>query len=122
MQVQARHHRHHNRKMRVLGSDMRLVASSFYQNYKSTEALAACNQVLGKEIDVQKSKIEPLSAALDNAPTSFGENNSRTKNWQIQLNNTGAELNKLKSELKANSNTFSSFEDDAKCPARAQAT
>lgn len=102
-----------NREMRVLGSEMKLVASSFDKNDKSAEALTARNQVLSKEIETQKSKIDTLRAALDNSATSFGENDSRTKNWQIQLNNAGAELNRLEGELKANNDALASFGDEA---------
>ena len=90
-----------NREMRVLGSEMKLVPSQFDKNDKSTQALASHNQVLTKEIETQKAKIETLKAALENSAESFGENDSRTKNWQIQLNNAGAELNELEKELKA---------------------
>lgn len=102
-----------NREMRVLGSEMKLVASSFDKNDKSAEALTARNQVLGKEIEAQKAKIETLRAALENSASSFGENDSRTKNWQIQLNNAGAELNRLESELKSNNDALSDFGDEA---------
>ncbi|MBS5973240.1 MAG: tape measure protein [Varibaculum cambriense] len=102
-----------NREMRVLGSEMKLVASSFDKNDKSAEAFTARNQVLGKEIEVQKAKIETLRAALENSATSFGENDSRTKNWQIQLNNAGAELNRLEGELKANNDALSDFGNEA---------
>ena len=102
-----------NREMRVLGSEMKLVASSFDKNDKSAEALTARNQVLGKEIEAQKAKIETLRAALENSASSFGENDSRTKNWQIQLNNAGAELNRLESELKSNNDALSEFGNEA---------
>ncbi|AHI22081.1 phage tail protein [Corynebacterium vitaeruminis] len=102
-----------NREMRVLGSEMKLVASQFDKNDQSAEALTARNQVLGKEIEAQKAKIETLRAALQNSATSFGENDSRTKNWQIQLNNAGAELNKLESELKSNNDALTEFGDEA---------
>ena len=102
-----------NREMRVLGSEMKLVASSFDKNDKSAEALTARNQVLGKEIEAQKAKIETLRAALENSASSFGENDSRTKNWQIQLNNAGAELNRLEGELKANNDALSDFGNEA---------
>lgn len=102
-----------NREMRVLGSEMKLVASQFDKNDQSAESLTARNQVLGKEIEAQKSKIETLRQALQNSATSFGENDSRTKNWQIQLNNAGAELNKLESELEANNDALSEFGDEA---------
>ena len=102
-----------NREMRVLGSKMKLVASSFDKNDKSAEALTARNQVLGKEIEAPKAKIETLRTALENSASSFGENDSRTKNWQIQLNNAGAELNRLEGELKANNNALSDFGNEA---------
>mgnify|MGYP000949491632 FL=1 len=102
-----------NREMRVLGSEMKLVASSFDKNDKFAEALTARNQVLGKEIEAQKAKIETLRAALENSASSFGENDSRTKNWQIQLNNAGAQLNRLESELKSNNDALSDFGNEA---------
>lgn len=37
--------------------------------------------------------------ALNNAAESFGENDKRTKNWQIQLNNAQAELKDNKTIL-----------------------
>ncbi|MDT3768158.1 tape measure protein [Gleimia hominis] len=102
-----------NRQMRVLGSEMKLVASSFDKNDHSAAALTARNQVLGKQIEAQKSKIETLRAALENSASSFGENDSRTKNWQIQLNNAQATLNGLEGELKANNDALSDFGDEA---------
>ena len=102
-----------NREMRVLGSEMKLVASQFDKNDKSASALTSRNQVLGKEIEAQKSKIQTLKSALDNSATSFGENDSRTKNWQIQLNNAQATLNGLEGELKENNSALSKFGDEA---------
>lgn len=102
-----------NREMRVLGSEMKLVASQFDKNDSSAAALTARNQVLGKEIEAQKAKIQTLKSALDNSATSFGENDSRTKNWQIQLNNAQATLNGLEGELKENNSALSKFADEA---------
>ncbi|MEH0060037.1 MULTISPECIES: hypothetical protein [Auritidibacter] len=101
-----------NREMRVLGSEMKLVASQFGKNATSADALTARNQVLAKDIETQKAKIETLKAALENSAESFGENDSRTKNWQIQLNNAGAELNELEKELKANNDALGEFGDE----------
>ncbi|OUP73252.1 hypothetical protein B5F08_12850, partial [Anaeromassilibacillus sp. An172] len=74
-----------NQSFKVLGSEMKLVSSQFDKNDNSVEALTARNQVLNREIDEQKKKIETLRSALNNASNSFGENDKRTKNWQIQL-------------------------------------
>lgn len=91
-----------NQSFRVLGSEMRLVDSEFDRNDKSVEALTARNQVLNREIEAQKQKIETLRAALDNAAESFGENDRRTQNWQMQLNNAQAELNAMERSLRQN--------------------
>ena len=91
-----------NREMRVLGSEMKVVASQFGENATDADALTARNQVLGKEIEAQRSKIQALKAALDNASASFGQSDSRTQNWRIQLNNATATLNDMERELSEN--------------------
>lgn len=64
--------------------------------------LTARNQVLNKEIDSQKQKIETHRSALANAAESFGENDRRTQSRQIQLNNAQAALNGMERELNFN--------------------
>ena len=91
-----------NHSFKVLGSEMKLATSQFDKNDKSVEALAARNKVLRKEIDEQTTKIDTLRKALQNAATSFGENDRRTQNWQIQLNNAEAALNDMNRELDEN--------------------
>jgi len=91
-----------SQSFKVLGSEMQLVTSKFDKNDKSVSALAARNTVLGKEIETQKDKISTLKAALDNSSASFGENDKRTQNWQIQLNKAQAELNGMERELGEN--------------------
>ena len=107
-----------NSSFKVLGSEMKLVSSQFDANDRSVEALTSRNAVLNKEIDAQKQKIETLKAALDNAASSFGENDRRTQNWQIQLNNAEAALNGMERELKDNNaaleNAESGFDEAGK--------
>lgn len=104
-----------NQAFKVLGSEMTLVTSLFDKNDKSVQAVTARNAVLNKEIDTQKEKIATLKAALDNASTSFGENDKRTQNWQIQLNKAQAELNGMERELSENNkaleNAAQGFDD-----------
>jgi phage-related minor tail protein len=76
-----------NQSFKVLGSEMKLVSSQFDKNDKSVQALSARNNVLNKEIEAQRQKIETLRSALQNASDSFGETDRRTQSWQIQLNN-----------------------------------
>lgn len=91
-----------NQSFKVLGSEMKVVTSQFDKNDNSVQALTARNQVLNKEIEAQKQKIETLRSALANASESFGENDRRTQQWQIQLNNATAALNDMERELDRN--------------------
>ena len=105
-----------NQSFKVLGSEMKVVSSQFDKNDNSVQALTARNQVLNKEIEAQKQKIEMLRAALANAAESFGENDRRTQNWQIQLNNATAALNDMERELDRNNTALDEAEremDDA---------
>ncbi|NDL67891.1 phage tail protein [Anaerotalea alkaliphila] len=100
-----------NRDFKVLGSEMKLVTSQFDKQDKSLQAVTARNEVLNKEIDAQKNKIGTLEAALKNAAESFGENDKRTKAWQIQLNNANADLNKMERELDDNNKALDQASD-----------
>lgn len=91
-----------NQSFKVLGSEMKLVSSQFDKNDKSVQALSARNNVLNKEIEAQKQKIETLRSALQNESDSFGEPDRRTQSWQIQLNNAEAALNDMERELSDN--------------------
>ena len=105
-----------NQSFKVLGSEMKVVQSQFDKNDSSVEALTARNQVLNKEIEAQKQKIETLRQALANASESFGENDRRTQQWQIQLNNATAALNDMERELDRNNTALDEAEremDDA---------
>jgi len=91
-----------NQSFKVLGSEMALVTSQFDKNDSSVKALTSRNEVLNREIEAQKDKISTLRSALQNASESFGENDKRTQNWQIQLNKAQAELNGMERELTDN--------------------
>ena len=100
-----------NQSFKVLGSEMNLVTSQFDKQDKSVRAITARNEVLNKEIDTQKNKISTLESALKNAAESFGENDKRTKAWQIQLNNANADLNKMEKELDNNNKALDAASD-----------
>lgn len=105
-----------NQSFKVLGSEMKVVTSQFDKNDNSVQALTTRNQVLNKEIEAQKQKIETLRQALSNASESFGENDRRTQQWQIQLNNATAALNDMERELDRNNTALDEAEremDDA---------
>ncbi len=101
-----------NQSFKVLGSEMKLVESEFSKNENSVQSLTAKNEVLTKQIDAQKEKIETLRKALENASDSFGENDRRTQQWAVQLNNAQAELNNMERELKSNEKALDGVADE----------
>lgn len=103
-----------NQSFKVLGSEMKLVESEFGKNESSVQSLTAKNEVLTKQIDAQKDKIETLQKALKNASDSFGENDRRTQNWAVQLNNAKAELNGMERELEQSAAEADKLGDELK--------
>jgi phage-related protein len=103
-----------NQSIKVLGSEMKLVSSEFDKQDKSVAAVAARNEVLNKAIDAQKDKIATLESALKNAADSFGENDRRTQNWAVQLNNAKAELNGMEKELDESADSADDLGDELK--------
>lgn len=103
-----------NSGMRVLKSEMAAVTSEFDKNDKSMEAVTAQNAVLNKQIDLQKQKMAQLEAALKNSAETYGENDSATQRWQIQLNRAQAELNRLERNLDNNNKALSETGDELK--------
>ncbi len=102
-----------NQSFKVLGSEMKLATSQFDKNESSVESLTAKNEVLTKQIDAQKGKIETLRSALQNASDSFGENDRRTQQWVVALNNAEAELNGMERELKDNEQAIDKMGDES---------
>lgn len=107
-----------NSNFKVLGSELTLVTSQFDKQDKSVQAITARNEVLNKQIAEQQKKIATLAQALENASNSFGESDSRTKAWAVQLNNAKAELNNMERELSQNNKALEEaqegFEDAEK--------
>ena len=101
-----------NQQFKVLGSEMKLVESQFDKQDRSVSALTARNEVLTRQITEQKEKIELLRRALENSAESFGENDQRTKQWTVQLNNAQAQLNNMERELKDNEKAIDGVGDE----------
>lgn len=101
-----------NSGLKLLNSEMKAVSSQFLDNNKSIEAYTAKNQVLAKQIDAQKDKVEKLKQILEKSTQMYGESDKRTQAWATKLNIAQAELNKMNGQLK-NNNTelekYSSF-------------
>lgn len=89
-----------NKDIRVLGSEMKKVSADFNANGASLEALTSKQDVYEKQAAELTNKIKLMSAALDNAKNTFGENSDKVKDWEIKLNNAQAELYKTEKNVK----------------------
>lgn len=116
--------------MRVLNSEMRKVESAYARDADSMEALTAKNEVLTKQIEKQKEKIEVTKQALEKATAAQAAANEKlqqaqgvldensdeykrlaqavedakkkTERWQTNLNNAEAAMNGFKNKLEEN--------------------
>lgn len=91
-----------NKDLSVLGSELKKVTAQFDTNSNSMDALRAKSDVYNKQIDAQKQKIETLKAALAESADKFGENDEKTKNWQIALNKAEAAVFDTERAIKQN--------------------
>lgn len=100
-------------EFKLLDSQMKLAVSQFDKNDKSTAALTAKNQVLGKEIESQKSKVsllterydkqnavlETLKSKLDSTKSAFAADSKEVAKAQKEYNTQATTVNKLNTEL-----------------------
>lgn len=98
-----------NTSMKTLKTEMEAVASQFDRNDKSQEAYAAKNEVLAKQIEMQKKKLEELQKGLAAAKEKYDENHKVTQGWQQAVNKATAELNNMERELNENKKAMSEF-------------
>lgn len=97
--------------LRVLNSELKMVASGYDKNDKSVSNLSRQNDVLNKKITEQKEKVATLSKALEQSKRETGESSNTTKKWQVELNNAKAELNRLGVQLDKNTKDMNEFDD-----------
>lgn len=87
---------------KTLSTEMTATASAFDEGEKSIEAYTAKNQVLEKQIETQKQKMELLQRAVREAAEKYGEADEKTQRWQQILNRATAELNDMERAAKDN--------------------
>ena len=98
--------------MRTLGTEMKAVSSDFIGNENSMEAYTAKTDVLNKQIDTQKQKLDLLQQGLQAAANKYGEADSKTQRWQQAVNTATADLNKLEAELRSNNSAMDALAND----------
>ena len=85
--------------MRLMASEMKVLATSTDKSGQSTEADRAKKVALAKAIDDQRKKLGDLNKALQESNAKNGETSDSSKRLQTQINNATANLNKMESQL-----------------------
>ena len=103
-----------NQQIRTLGSEMKAVTSSFEDGDRSEEALAAQMDVLNRQIDAQKQKLQQLQEGLDAAADKYGEADTKTLRWAQAVQDATADLNRMESQLRDMDDVGGGFLDKLK--------
>lgn len=88
-----------NNGTKVLNSEMRKLTAEYDGNNDSVEFLTQKYDILERQMLSQKDKVEALKQAVADSAEAYGEADSRTQNWIIQLNNAEAALANTYSEM-----------------------
>lgn len=93
-----------NKGNQVLNSEMKLLQERYKGNEDSMDALREKGDLLERQLQQQKDKVETLRDALQHAASEYGEADKRTQAWQIQLNNAERDQIKLERALEETNN------------------
>lgn len=81
-----------NNGAKVLKSEMNKLTAEYDGNTDSAEFLTQKYDILERQMLTQKDKVEALKQAVADSTEAYGEADSRTQNWIIELNNAEAAL------------------------------
>lgn len=88
-----------NRENRVMDAEMKKLAEQYRDNESSMEALNAKSELLQRQLQGQKDKVQTLREALENANRTYGEGSRQSQSWQTQLLNAEREQIRLERSL-----------------------
>ena len=96
-----------NRGNQVLNAEMKKLAEQYRGNENSMEALTAKSDLLQRQLQQQRDKVQTLREAVQNAATQYGEADRRTQSWQTQLLNAERDEIKLERALRDTNDAIS---------------
>lgn len=88
-----------NNGAKVLKSEMNKLTAEYDGNTDSAEFLTQKYDILERQMLTQKDKVAALKQAVADSAEAYGEADSRTQNWIIQLNNAEAALANIYGEM-----------------------
>ena len=92
-------------EFKLLGSEMKLITSAYDKNDKSTQALTARSEVLGKQVDSQKSKISLLTTQYDKQNDKLSTLKTKLDATKAAFGADSAEVAKAQREYDRQNNT-----------------
>lgn len=103
-----------NTDMSVLNSQMKMTTETFKGQEDSMEGLTQKHEVLQKALNTQQERVKTLRAAMDNAKTTFGENDEATKRWEKALYDAQGQVAKLQREMDDTTKSMDEFGENQK--------
>lgn len=95
-----------NSELKVLSSEMKLNSAAFEDNADSVDALTSKSDILNRQLQEQKEKVNTLRAALEKSKVEHGENTTQTNKWQIALNNAEREVLQTEKAVRKNNDAL----------------
>ncbi len=100
-----------NSSLKAMTAEMKAVTSAYEDGDESQEKLRKQNELLNRQIEVQKTKLSELSAMLEKSKDKYGETDEKTQKWKRAVNDATTELNKLERELFDNTKALKKADD-----------
>lgn len=94
----------------LMASEMKLVSAQYSSNDKSVEALTSRNNVLNKQIEEGKKKVDVYRTALEDFKTQQDKNGASIMDLMVKLENEKKKLQELKSSTSATSDEIKAQE------------
>lgn len=89
-----------NQSLKTMAAEQKAVASAFDDEADAEKKAAAQKEVLARQIDAQKKKLELLEKGLRDSTAVYGESDARTQKWQQAVHEATATLNGMEAELR----------------------
>lgn len=89
-----------NQSLKTMASEQKAVASAFDEEADAEKRSAAQKEVINRQIEAQKKKLELLEKGLRDSTAMYGESDVRTKKWEQAVHDATTTLNGMEHELK----------------------
>ena len=88
-----------NQSLREVGSEMKIVSSSFDKNDKSAQAMAQRSEALNKALEQQQAKLSVLTQRYSEMNATYGKNSTAQKQLTEELTKEKAKLEEIGATL-----------------------